>query len=258
MIPNFSSSSGSAPSILPLQDVGSSTAFKDLQDSSSEQWAAARSIQGLRSRRLFIFSLAIALSLRVGILHLILDDRPCTISSVEVKTIVQSDGIIAKFPKSYVPFLLAIYDYWYIQRRKVEPETASGKMDAVAGRVGSHVLPALCLCAAGVLQTLAMAPPRSTFVCPLSSSARTNIPLLQMVGVLIECYILLKIESGIKSRSTDTNARNEIAVVLGAMFLVSKCLLPFRPCSNAYHSSFRQLSYSLVVLLHMQATQSTG
>lgn len=91
----------------------------------------------------------------------------------------------------------------------------------ISGRPDSRILPALCLCAAGVLQTYVMAGPRSTFICPISSSARTTVPLLQIVGVLIDCYVLVNLMTIVKAFNVDATSRNGFAVVLSSIFLVS-------------------------------------
>ena len=68
---------------LPLQEINSSNALKGPKYSSSEQDNAAQSLRPQR-RRLLQICLAVVLSLRVGILSLILYNQQCTIPSFEV------------------------------------------------------------------------------------------------------------------------------------------------------------------------------
>lgn len=129
-----------------------------------------------------------------------------------------------------VPLLLAIHDYWYIQRRRpkedrlAETNEPSKYSLEILGSNGRNILPALCLGVANALQSYVFASPRSTYICPLSSSARVMIPLLQIVSTLLDCYVLLSLVAVVRTPICEEPVlKTRIApAVLAHVFLVNR------------------------------------
>ena len=120
--------------------------------------------------------------------------------------------------QAYLPLLLAIYDYWYIQRRRPK----SDHPHRTNGKASRHLWPPAFLTAAYSVKTYAMDAPRSTYICPLSSAANTGVPIMQISSLLLDCYILIKIS---EVASTETlsvlKESNSASVALGCIFLVN-------------------------------------
>ena len=120
--------------------------------------------------------------------------------------------------QGYLPLLLAIYDYWYIQRRRPKP----GRPHGTSGRSSRHFWPAAFLTAAYSVKTYAMDAPRSTYICPLSSVANTGVPVMQISSLLLDCYVLLKISEVASTKKMDVfNESNNASVAVGCIFLVN-------------------------------------
>ena len=120
--------------------------------------------------------------------------------------------------QGYVPLLLAIYDYWYIQRRRPKSESST----PVKGRTFRHLWPAILLTAAYSIKISVMRDPRSTYICPLSSSAKIGVPLMQIVSILIDCFYLVSITEVTNTANMSTYPKNENPlVVVGSIFLVN-------------------------------------
>jgi len=111
--------------------------------------------------------------------------------------------------KGYMPLLLAIYDYWYIQRKRPPPppdplsDSDSDYYDdvdepsALARHLSEsparYISPTAFLAVAQYLATWVLASPRSTYICPLSAFAHNNIVIFQLLGTLFDIFVLLKI-----------------------------------------------------------------
>ena len=66
--------------------------------------------------------------------------------------------------------------------------------------------------------------PRSTYICPLSSSANTGVPLMQTLSVLLDCYVLVSISEVAATAKAEAYPKSENAsVVVGCIFLVNPC-----------------------------------
>ena len=132
------------------------------------------------------------------------------------------------FMKGYVPVLLAIYDYWYIQRRRSKSDDSSHPN----GRTLRKLWPAVFLTAAYTVKAYVMGPPRSTYICPLSSSANVGVPIVQILSVLLDCYVLTKISWITDSAKVETSTKNDNpSVIMGSSFLVIRdAAVPFK-CS---------------------------
>ena len=119
--------------------------------------------------------------------------------------------------QAYLPLLLAIYDYWYIQRRRPKSDRPHG----ANGKASRYLWPAAFLTAAYFVQTYAMDAPRSTYICPLSSPANAGVPLMQISSLLLDCYVLLKISAVASTEDLDVFKKsNNASVAVGCIFLV--------------------------------------
>lgn len=123
----------------------------------------------------------------------------------------------ADFSQGYLPLLLAIYDYWYIQRRRPEFDDAS----RANGRTLRKLWPAAFLTAAYTVRASVMDAPKSTYICPLSSSANTGIPVMQVLSILLDCYVIVAISGVASTAKVDASPTSEnLSVVVGSIFLV--------------------------------------
>ena len=120
--------------------------------------------------------------------------------------------------QAYLPLLLAIYDYWYIQRRRPKSDRSHG----TNGRASRHLWPAAFLAGAYSVKTYAMDAPRSTYICPLSSVANTGVPIMQISSLFLDCYSLLKISEIASTENREVfKESNNASVALGCIFLVN-------------------------------------
>jgi len=127
-----------------------------------------------------------------------------------------------------VPLVLAIYDYWHKQPRRSSvddhPESNGDAVDSRStfGGRGSYLVSALCLSFANALQPSALAAPRSTYICPLSSLTRANTLLIQSLAILLDCHILSSSHTIFHARGLAGALEDGIALAaLGHIFLVS-------------------------------------
>jgi len=128
-----------------------------------------------------------------------------------------------------VPSILAIYDYWHKQRRGSSADNlANGNGHSVVARSalfgrGKYLVPAaFCLSFANAFQWFTLVAPRSTYICPLSSLSRENTLLVQLLAVLIDCYILFSSHTIFNASGLVGAAEDETALAtLGHIFLVS-------------------------------------
>lgn len=188
---------------------------KDSNEARPGQFSATQP----RSRRIVIISTAIAITLRVVLSALILENGQCAITSVEVRNLSYETLCILTPAKGYLPLLLAIYDYWYIQRRRPESDNSFRGN----GRTLRNLWPATFLTAAYALKASVMGAPRSTYICPLSSSANTSVPSMQILSVLLDCYVLVTISGVASTAVLDASPKSDNpSVVVGCIFLVNR------------------------------------
>lgn len=65
--------------------------------------------------------------------------------------------------------------------------------------------------------------PRSTYICPLSSTAKSGVPLMQTLSVLLDCYVLVSISDIAGTAKAEAYPKSENAsVVVGCIFLVNQ------------------------------------
>ena len=120
--------------------------------------------------------------------------------------------------QGYLPLLLAIYDYWYIQRRRPK----SNNPHHTNGHTFRRLLPAIFLTAAYSVKASATLAPRSSYICPLSSNAKTGVPFMQISSILLDCCILVTISEIASTAKADAYPKSDNAsVVVGYIFLVN-------------------------------------
>ena len=65
--------------------------------------------------------------------------------------------------------------------------------------------------------------PRSSYICPLSSSANTGVPSMQILSVLLDCYVLVSISEIAATSKAEAYPKSENAsVVVSCIFLVNR------------------------------------
>ena len=207
------SSSGENTFELPLQEPLVHNGRKDSSESRSERFRATQP----RSGRIVVASTAIAISLRILLSGLVLDNVQCSVASLEVGNLLSLNVTYADSYQGYVPLLLAIYDYWYIQRRRPKSDGSRA-----TPRTFKNFTPIIFLTAAYSVMTSVMGAPRSTYICPLSSKANTAVPFMQVLIVLLDCYVLVRISAVASAANLDVSSKiNNPSVVLARIFLVN-------------------------------------
>ncbi len=73
-----------------------------------------------------------------------------------------------------------------------------------------------------------MGAPRSTYICPLSSTAYTGVPLTQFLSILLECCILVNLLGIASTEKVEPFPKSQDpSVAVGCVFLVDLS----HPCS---------------------------
>lgn len=120
--------------------------------------------------------------------------------------------------QGYLPLLVAIYDYWYIQRRRLKSDDAS----RANGQTLRYVWPAILLTAAYSVNASEMGAPRSTYICPLSSSANIGVPFMQIISVCLDCYVITSLSWIASAAKLDKSLKSDNpAVIMAWIFLVN-------------------------------------
>ena len=158
--------------------------------------------------------------------------------------------------KGYIPVLLAIYDYWYIQRRRSKSDNSSHPN----GRTLINFWPAMFLTAGYTVKAYVMGPPRSTYICPLSSSANVGVPIMQVLSVLLDCYVLIRISGIAGSAKVEASTKSDNpSVIIGSSFLVIRdAAVRFKFSLTLKSSSFPPWSCPSAVCSRSVLIASTG
>ena len=123
--------------------------------------------------------------------------------------------------QGFLPLLLAIYDYWYVQRRRRKSDNSS----LSNGQTFRHIWPAIFLTSAYTVKPFVMSAHRSTYICPLSSSGNVGVLLMQIASTLLDCYCLVSITETADTRKADVYPKSDNrAVVVGSIFLVNSAI----------------------------------
>jgi len=161
-----------------------------------------------------------------------------------------------------VPLILALYGYC---REKLLNGHGPKSVDALrtspakSFASGNYVMSAACLSIAYSLQTSLLAAPRSTYIYPISSSARFIIPWLQLVGCCLDGVIASWISNGVRISSVNNSLKNVFSPsTMGYIFLVNNNPPHISRTSMLIRARSPQLFYLLVAVLRYLSTQSTG
>ena len=120
--------------------------------------------------------------------------------------------------QGYLPLLLAIYDYWYIQRRRPKSDDAS----RVNGRTLRNLWPAILLAAAYSVKASEMGASRSTYICPLTSKANFGVPFMQMLSVCLDCYVITSLSGIASAAKVEKSLKTDNpSIVMAWIFLVN-------------------------------------
>ena len=95
-----------------------------------------------------------------------------------------------------MPLILTVYHYLYNQRESYN--RLSGIKPA------RFLLPAALLSGGTLLSAFTTAEPRSTYVCQSAWYARSIVPITQLMGVILDCFVLIWIDIRIKSQKSDS------------------------------------------------------
>ena len=116
-----------------------------------------------------------------------------------------------------MPVVLTAYDYFYNQHDK---RTSIRLTDI---RPARFLFPAVLLSCGNLLTALTINEPRSTYICQYAWFARSIVPITQLVGLSLDCYILICIEGLIKAQKDDaaTNQPYMSPVIVALILIVS-------------------------------------
>ena len=224
----FSSSSASSTSelydsTLPLQARNSAPTWRDVS------YKALISTKTLvqDTKWSFFVSLVATLCVRVEIFRLVLDQQQCKIPGIDVGiSSLEAILLVLTTLQGFVPLILAVYDCRQVQGDKQADERLPGNTgrrswwyDSRQG-LGRFILPAVLLSCGNSLTESIVARPRSTYICQHAWYARTIVPVIQMVAVSLDCYLLMSIATLIKSRRTGAAPRPRTYVTTVALLLV--------------------------------------
>ena len=105
------------------------------------------------------------------------------------------------------------------------------------------VFATVTLGAAGTLLGWTVNNPRSTYMCPSSSDSVALIPALQLLGIGIDCYLVLKVGALLDLSSSDGAVDQESPVlVLGSVLVVSIVSIPLLGSNSLINSG--RVSYA--------------
>ncbi|KAF2772118.1 hypothetical protein EJ03DRAFT_267334 [Teratosphaeria nubilosa] len=182
LLPNNAKSHGGQQyDAVPLEDIGQPHKSRD--SSPSPQGVGYPS--SLRKLRIVFITLVAAICLRVEIWRRILNNTECA-----TRTWV-----------TWIPLVLAVWDYWTVQRHKKrwesdDPETSAYEaLEQSLTRAPYRYLLATALLSLGSVWALSTtSPPRSTYICAASLYFTWLMPLLQHVGTVLDLIILYCID----------------------------------------------------------------
>ena len=181
--------------------------------------------------RLWLFVLLVlALSCRVSTVRVLLNNRRCILPGIEVKRPTRNSGRPLTDSQGLLPLLLAIHDYWFKQRRQFADKIPAHdrKSGSLVRRafLGQHryLVPATVLSIIYAYTVSLKLSPPSTYICPTFNLSRLSIPLLQVVGLSLNLFILLNLPTALeRHRSTAGAAKASSPVFVSIVLLVSLC-----------------------------------
>lgn len=125
--------------------------------------------------------------------------------------------------KGFVPLILVVYDYWENQLRRPTEESLPSKWLKKATRgPARYILPASILSGVNIYNSIRTNSNRSTYICPLSSTVATAMPLFSILAILLDSCLLISIEKLTRrGASAEPSTKNMRYVWIGSIALVS-------------------------------------
>lgn len=128
------------------------------------------------------------------------------------------------FLKGCVPLVLVVYDYWENQLRRpmMEENLPSNWLKKVIHGPAKYILPTSILSGASIYSSIHTNANRSTYICPLSSTAAMIMPVFSILAVFLDCCLLMSIEKFTRRGvSAEASTKNMTYVWIGSIALVS-------------------------------------
>lgn len=145
-----------------------------------------------------------------------------------------------------LPLLISAYDYWRWQRfRPKDDDTApdGSVYDAIGAKLTHgrfRYIPAACLLTlGGFLASSRQSGSRSTYICPIVLGLGRSIPLMQWLGVLLDCFLAVTAaELAQRGAGAGYGRRGRGSAVWAWVLLVSKTrrwsCIDVKYCSQNY------------------------
>ena len=197
-------------------------------------WEAARSIPP-SLRKHSILPLALAICIRIELSRYISSNGQCSINGLEVRQVkLLLQKILLTSHEGFLPLLIAICDSWCVWQWQprgngiTKPYSSPddwGMPDPRKDSVGIHgrfVLSGILIGLARFLAVGVLEAPRSTYICPSSSYGSFSVPTLQLLSILIDCFIIFRAAVIIRQIFVDgaPDSHNP-AVLIGTVLVVS-------------------------------------
>ncbi|KAL8651194.1 MAG: hypothetical protein Q9226_004815, partial [Calogaya cf. arnoldii] len=125
-----------------------------------------------------------------------------------------------------LPLLLAVHDYWWKQRRKTNDDDThhDRKSGSFVQRafLGQHryILPAAVLSITYVFIVSLASCPHSTYICPISNLNHVLIPLMQILGLILDFFVLVNLPAALESQVSTAGATKANAPVFVGFVLL--------------------------------------
>lgn len=127
------------------------------------------------------------------------------------------------FSKGCVPLMIVVYEYWenQLRRPRMEESMSSKWLMKVTRGPLRYILPTSILSGVYIYISIHINANRSTYICPLSSTAAMMMPIYSILAVLLDCYLLINIENFMRRGvSAEASTRNMTYVWIGSIALV--------------------------------------
>lgn len=121
-----------------------------------------------------------------------------------------------------MPLILVFYDYWENQlRRPIEESLPSKWLKKVTRGPARYLLPTSILSGVSIYSSIRTNSIRSTYICPLSSTVATVMPVFSILAVLLDCCLLISIEKFTRrGASAEASTKNMTYIWIGSIALV--------------------------------------
>ena len=198
---------------LPLQNG------KDSSDSSSFVARSTARLYALIATPPGLTSLIIAI--RVEVFRAILNESSCSKDSLHVSILLSPTNVFLTPTQCAILIFLAASDKWIDTKIPLESLTGSHKggfkyVTKLFLSRARYAIPCLTIMCASLLGPNRGAL-RSTLICPTSSSAYSFVPYLQILGIVLDCFILKLTDISLGRASDPTPA----PALVGNLLLVN-------------------------------------